>query len=209
CALVRLVYQPHGRRAVVHADGWRRASPPMVERIAHRGEIGRCGVGARKDFVALCGGELHDPILHRENGVAASDLPLTVSAVTREAIADLDGTEDAARRAEHNRSVVLNWTLMPAVAQLGASHLRFLASQVEEHVESVRAQVSEAATAGLSGIEHPSAIPRWVARRPRPIDPDVDVRQRAKAPRGKQLAGARGEGRVALRQWDGDERLKP
>jgi hypothetical protein len=35
------------------------------------------------------------------------------------------------------------------------------------------------------------------------------VRQRAKAPRGKQLAGARGEGRVALRQRDGDERIKP
>ena len=27
---------------------------------------------------------------------------------------------------------------------------------------------------------------------------DVDVRQRAKAPHGEQLAGARGEGRVAL-----------
>jgi hypothetical protein len=39
--------------AVVHADWWRRASPPMVERIAHRGEIGRCGVGARKDFVTV------------------------------------------------------------------------------------------------------------------------------------------------------------
>ena len=88
----------------------------MVERIAHRGEIGRCGVGARKDFVALCGGELHDPILHRENGVAARNRPLTISAVTREAIADLDGTEDAARRAEHNRSVVLNRALMRAPA---------------------------------------------------------------------------------------------
>jgi hypothetical protein len=56
----------------------------MVERIAHRGEIKRCGVGARKDFVALCGGELHDPILHRESGVAARNRPLTVSAVTRD-----------------------------------------------------------------------------------------------------------------------------
>src|SRR5262245_18169717 len=97
----------------------------MVERTAHRGEIGRCGVGARKDSVALCGGELHDPILHRENGVAAGDLPLTVSAVTREAIADLDGTEEAARRAEHNRSVVLNWALMPAVAQCASSPVRW------------------------------------------------------------------------------------
>src|SRR5262249_33471627 len=103
-------------RAVVHADWWRRALPPMVERIAHRGEIGRCGVGAWKNFVALCGGELHDPILHRENGVAARNRPLTISAVTREAIADLDSTEDAARRAEHNRSVVLNRALMRAPA---------------------------------------------------------------------------------------------
>src|SRR5262249_13597612 len=126
-----------------------------------------------------------------------------------EAIADLDGTENAARRAEDYRSVVLNRVLMRAPAQLGASHLRLLAGQVEEHVQPVRAQVPEAAAAGLGGIEHPGAIPRWVARWPRPVDPDVDVRQRAKAPRGEQLAGPRGEGRVALRQRDGDERIKP
>src|SRR4029077_2590357 len=121
-----------------------------VERIAHRGEIGRCDVGARKDFVAVCGGELHDPILHRENGVAARNRPLTVSAVTREAIADLDGTEDAARRAEHNRSVVLNRALMRAPAELSASDLCLLAGQVKEHVEPVRAEVPEAAAAGLA-----------------------------------------------------------
>ena len=40
-----------------------------------------------------------------------SDLPLTVSAVTRETVADLDGTKDAARRAEHNRCVVFNRAL--------------------------------------------------------------------------------------------------
>ena len=98
---------------------------------------------------------------------------------------------------------------MRASAQLGASHLRLLAGQVEEHVQPVRAQVPEAAAAGLCGIEHPGAIPGWVARRPRPVDPDVDVRQRAKAPCGEQLAGACREGRVALRQRDGDERIKP
>src|SRR5262249_38353120 len=172
--------------------------PPMVERIAHRGEIGRCDVGARKDFVALCGGELHDPILHRENGVAARNRPLTVSAVTREAIANLDGTEDAARREEHNRSVVFNRALMRAPAQLGASHLRLLAGQVKEHVEPVRAKVPEAAAAGLARIEHPSAIPSWIARRSGPVDPDINVRQWAKAPRGEQLAGTRGERRIAL-----------
>src|SRR5256884_6614025 len=57
---------------------------------------------------------------------AAGDLPLTVSAVTGEAIADLNGTENAARRAEHYRSVVLNRALMRAPAQLGASHQRLL-----------------------------------------------------------------------------------
>jgi hypothetical protein len=97
----RLVDQPHDLRAVVHADRWRRASPPMVERIAHCGEIGRGNGGAREGLIALGGGELHDPVLHCENGVAAGDLPLTVSAVTGEAIADLHRTEDAARRAEH------------------------------------------------------------------------------------------------------------
>src|SRR5215831_2308955 len=103
----------------------------MVKRIAQCGESGRGEVGAWEGLVALGGGELHDPVLHCENGVAAGDLPLTVSAVSGKAIADLNGTEDAARRAEHYRSVVLNWALVRAPAQLGASHLRLLAGQVE------------------------------------------------------------------------------
>src|SRR5262249_37675308 len=116
----------------------------MVERIAQCGESRRGDVGAREGIVTLGGGELHDPVLHCENGVAARDLPLTVSAVTGEAIADLDSTENAARRAEDYRSVVLNRVLMRAPAQLGASHLRLLAGQVEEHVQPVRAQVPAA-----------------------------------------------------------------
>src|SRR4029077_8059472 len=83
----------------------------MVERIAQCGESRRGDVGAWEGLVALAGGELHDPILHCENGFAAGDLPLTVSAVTRETVADLDGTKDAARRAEHNRCVVFNRAL--------------------------------------------------------------------------------------------------
>src|SRR5260370_19378456 len=132
--LVRLVDQPHDPRTVVHADRRRRASLPAVERIAQCGESGRGDVGTWEGLVALGGGELHDPVLHCENGVAAGDLPLTVSAVTREAVADLDGTEDAARRAEHNRSVVFNRALMRAPAQLASSHLRRLAGQVKEHI---------------------------------------------------------------------------
>src|SRR5262249_14481251 len=209
CALVRLIYQPHDPRAVVHADRRRRASSPMVERIAQCGESRRGDVGAWERIVTLGGGEFHDPVLHCENGVAACDLPLTVSAVTGKAIADLDGTEDAARRAQHYRSVVLDWALMRAPAQLGASHLRLLAGQVKEHVYPVWPQVAEAAAAGLGGIEHPSAIPGLVARRSRPVEPNVDVRQRAKAPHSEQLAGARGEGRVALGQRDGDKRIEP
>ena len=38
---VRLVDQPYCPHAIVHADRWRLASPPVVERIAHCGEIGR------------------------------------------------------------------------------------------------------------------------------------------------------------------------
>jgi hypothetical protein len=56
----------------------------MVERIAQCGESRRGDVGAWEGLVALAGGELHDPILHCENGVSAGDLPLTVSAVTRD-----------------------------------------------------------------------------------------------------------------------------
>jgi ABC transporter substrate binding protein len=134
-----------GALAELHVAGqcethWVRRSSPA--RVAG-------DVGAWEGLVALGGGELHDPVLHCENGVAAGDLPLTVSAVTGEAIADLDGTEDAARRAQHDRSVVFNRALMRAPAQLGAGHLRLLAGQVKEHVQPVRAQVAEAATAGL------------------------------------------------------------
>src|SRR6266851_3667739 len=146
--LVRLVDQPHDPRTVVHADRRRRASLPAVERIAQCGESGRGDVGTWEGLVALGGGELHDPVLHCEDGVAAGDLPLTVSAVTGEAIADLDGAENAARRTEHYRSVVLDRPSVRAPAQLGASHLRPLAGQVEKHVQPVGAQVPEASTAG-------------------------------------------------------------
>src|ERR1700674_1277716 len=115
-ALVRLVDQPHGPQTVVHADRRCRAFPPVVERIAHHGEIGRGDVGSREGLVPLGGGELHDPVLHREDGVAAGDLPLTVSAVTGKPIADLDGAENAAHRAEHYRGVVLDRAFMRAPA---------------------------------------------------------------------------------------------
>src|SRR5262249_33969641 len=181
----------------------------MVERIAHCGENGRSDAGAREDLVALGDGELQDSILHCENGVAAGNLPFAVSAITGETIADLDGAKNAARRAEHYRSVVLNRALMRAPAHLGASHLRLLSGQVKEHVQPVRAQVAEAAAAGLGRIEHPGAIPGLIACRPRPVDPDVNVRQWAETPRGEQLASARSEGRVALGERDGDERIEP
>src|SRR5215510_12190011 len=153
-ALVCLVDQSHDPRAVVDADRWRRAPPPVIQRITHRGEIRRGDGCTREGLVALGGGELHDPVLHCENGVAAGYLPLTVSAVTRKAIADLDGTKNATRRAEHHRSVVLDRTFMRAPAQLRASYLRLLAGQIEEHVQPVRAQIPEAAAAGLGGPEH-------------------------------------------------------
>jgi len=116
---------------------------------------------------------------------------LAVSAAAGKTIADLDGAENTARRAEHYRGVVLDWAFVRAPAQLGASHLRLLAGQVEEHVQPVGAQVPEAAAASLGGIEHPGAIPGSVACRTRPVDSDVDVRQRAEAPRSEQLTGAK------------------
>src|SRR5262249_59070155 len=114
--VVRLGDQPHGPRAVVDGNWWRRASPPVVERIAQRGEIGRGDAGAWERLVALGGGELCDPVFHGENGVPASDLPLTVSAITGEAIADFDGAENATLRAQHYRSVVLDRAFMRAPA---------------------------------------------------------------------------------------------
>src|SRR5262245_187362 len=110
--LVCLVDQSHDPRAVVDADRWRRAPPPVIERITHCGESGRGDVGAQESFVSLGGGELYDAVLHCKDGVAAGYLPLTISAVTGEAIADLDGTKNAARGAQHHRSVVLDRTFM-------------------------------------------------------------------------------------------------
>jgi chromate transporter len=59
-ARTRLIDQLHGPRAVVHANWWRRTSPPAVEHIAQRGEIGRGDGGAWERLVALGGGELCD-----------------------------------------------------------------------------------------------------------------------------------------------------
>src|SRR5262249_57209023 len=97
CAGVRLVDQPNDPRAVVHADPWRFASLPAVERVAQRSEIERGDGGAREDLVAIGSRKLHDSVLHCEDGVAACDLPLAVGPVAGEAVADLHGTENAAR----------------------------------------------------------------------------------------------------------------
>ena len=73
-ALVRLVDQAHGPRAVVDADRWRRALAPVVERITHCGKSGRGDVGALEGFIPLGGGKLHDSVLHCENRVAAANV---------------------------------------------------------------------------------------------------------------------------------------
>ena len=98
---------------------------------------------------------------------------------------------------------------MRAPAQLGGGHLRLLAGQVQEHVKAVGAEVAHAAAAGLGRIEHPGAIPGRIARRPRPVDADIDVRQRPETAGVDQVAGALGERRVALRQRHGDEGIEP
>ena len=55
------------------------------------------------------------------------------------------------------------------------------------------------------GIEHSRAVPGRVAGRAGPVDPHVEVRERAEALRGEQLPGAGGEGLIALGKRDGDE----
>src|SRR5262245_60387833 len=204
---VRLIDQLRGSCPVVQADGWWCTSFPVVEHIAQGDEIGRRYVGAREHLVPFGRGELHRPILHCEDGVAARDLPLAVSAVTGEQIPDLDSAENAARRTQQYRSVVFDRTFMGPPAQLRTSHLRRLSGQVEKHVQPVRAQVPEAAAAGLCGIEHPAAIPSFVACRPWPVDPNVDVRQGAETLLGDELASARGKGSVTLGQRDSNERI--
>ena len=67
----------------------------MVERIAHRGEIGRCDVGARKDFVALCGGESTQPVVLSGFGArqAADDFAREIGGALRLPLKDLVETE--------------------------------------------------------------------------------------------------------------------
>ena len=74
----------------MHADRWRRAATPVIESIAYRDEIGRGDVGSREGLVALGRGGLQNPILHRDDCVATSDLPLAVRPDTRKGVAYLE-----------------------------------------------------------------------------------------------------------------------
>ncbi len=88
-------------------------------------------------------------------------------------------------------------------------HLRLLAGEVQEHVQAMRAEVPQAAAAGLGGIEHPGGVPGRVPRGRGPVDADVHVGDRPEASLGQQLAGAGGEGLVALKERDGGVGLEP
>src|SRR5262249_43715660 len=127
---------------VVHADRWRCAATPVVESIAYRDEIGRDEVDSRESLVALGRGKLQNRILHRENGVATGDLPLAVRPDAREGVAYLDGAENAAGGAQHDRRIVLDRTFVRRSAQLGTSDVGRFLGQVEKHVQPVRTQVT-------------------------------------------------------------------
>src|SRR2546423_13724921 len=126
----------------MHAGRWRRAATPVIESIAYRDEIGRGDVGSREYLVALGRSKLQNPILHRENGVATSDLPLAVRPDTREGVAYLDGAENAAGGAQHDRRIVLDRTFVRRSAQLSTSDLGRFPGQVKKHVQPVRTQVT-------------------------------------------------------------------
>ena len=94
-----------------------------VLRLADRRGVGCRDVSARERFIAFGAGELEHPVLEREDRVAAGDLPLPVGPVAREAIADLDGAEDPAGRAQQHGGIVFDPLSVGAPAQLGPGHL--------------------------------------------------------------------------------------
>src|SRR2546427_3762803 len=94
--LIRLIDETDDPGAVVDADRWCFAAPPVVERVA-QGRQGQRFLGlSRHGFFAAGSHEPHGAIFEHQDGVAARDLPLAVRPIARERVSNLDGSEHAA-----------------------------------------------------------------------------------------------------------------
>src|SRR5262249_17225870 len=190
---------------IVNADGWRSATPEVIQRVAQRGQSDRFPRLSRFGLVAFRRRQAQGTVAERQDRVAPGDLPLTIGPVTRERVADLDGPEDSAGRADQNGGVVFHRLAEGTPAELGSRHLGLLARQEQEEVQTVKAQVPQAPSAGNSRIEHPGSVPGRIARRRGPILAHVEVRERTESSVGQELARTGDERLIALAERDGDE----
>src|SRR5262249_1811382 len=204
---IRLVDERGDAGTIVDADGRPSAAPEVIQRVAQRGQSDRFPRLSRFGLVAFRGGESQRAVAERQDRVAPGDLPLTIGPVTRERVADLDRAEHPPLRADENGRVIFHRLAESAPAQLGSRHFRILASEEEEEIQPVKAQVSQTPSAGNSRIEHPGSVPGWIARRRRPVLAHIDVGERTESPVGQELAGADDEWLIALTERDGNERV--
>src|SRR5262247_4232642 len=177
--IVRLIDEPDYPQAIVHTHGRRLPASPVVHDVAHRGGIERLRWAGREDLLAPGRDEAHGVVVvMHEDGIAPRDLPLAVAARIGHGVAQLDRAQHAARRAQQHGGEVLHALAERVVTELRARHRGLLACQMQEQVQHVRAQIAQAATARFGGVEHPRRVPGRIARRGRPIEPEVQVRER-------------------------------
>src|SRR5205823_5950311 len=75
--------------AVVDADRWCIAAPPVVQRVA-QGRQGQRLLGLPRHGLFAAGShEAHGAIFEHQDGVAARDLPLAVRPIARERVSNL------------------------------------------------------------------------------------------------------------------------
>src|SRR5712691_7344124 len=140
---IRLVDETGDAGTIVNADGWRSATPKVVQRVAERGQGERFPGLSRFDLVAARRREPQRAIAERQDRVAPGDLPFPIRPIARERVADLDGSQDPAGRANQNGRVVFHRLTQRTPTELGSRYLGLLAGEEQEEVQTVKAQVSE------------------------------------------------------------------
>src|SRR5215475_1935788 len=193
--IVRLIDEPDYPQAIVHAHGRRLAAPPVLYDVAHGGGIEGLH-GPSGDELLSCGGdEAHGVVvIVGEDRVASRDLPLTVAPRVGHGVADLHHAQHATCRPKQHGSEVFHALTEGVMAELRSRHRGLLAREMQEHVQHVRAQIAQAAAARLRGVEHPRRVPSGIPRRGGAVEPEVEMRQRAKGAIGEHAPRTSYEG---------------
>src|SRR5437016_6944706 len=96
--LIRLIDETDDPGAVVDADRWCFAAPPVVQRVA-QGRQGQRFLGLPRHGLFAAGShEAHGAIFEHQDGAAARALPLAVRPIARARVSTPDGSEPAAAR---------------------------------------------------------------------------------------------------------------